>query len=103
KLLANPDINAVLIATPNMFHPEMVPAALQAGKHVMCEKPMAVSFDECKTVKAAIESPKQIVLFTMRLRYSPHYPERHSAIQAGNRASWAKRSKREKSASLSTR
>src|SRR4051794_38783736 len=50
KLLANPDINAVLIATPNMWHKEMVLAALQAGKHVMCEKPMAVNFDECKAI-----------------------------------------------------
>lgn len=83
KLLANPDINAVMIATPNCWHKEMVLAALQAGKHVMCEKPMAVSFEECKAIQGAVSRASQVVLFTMQLRYSPHYQELRRAIEAG--------------------
>ena len=84
KLLANPDINAVLIATPNLLHREMVLAALEAGKHVMCEKPMAVSIDECHAMKAAAEKhPDQVVLYTMQLRYSPRFQVMRQQIEAG--------------------
>ena len=84
KLLANPDINAVLIATPNLLHRDVVLAALEAGKHVMCEKPMAVSIEQCREMKAAGEKhPDQVVLYTMQLRYSPRYVELRKAIEAG--------------------
>jgi len=61
----------------------MVLAALQAGKHVVCEKPMAAGFDECKAIQAAVSASSQVVLFTMQLRYSLHYQELSRAIQAG--------------------
>jgi predicted dehydrogenase len=84
KLLANPDINAVLIATPNCVHKEVVVAALQAGKHVMCEKPMAASIDECNAMKAAAESkPDQVVLYTMQLHYSPRFMTLRKQIDDG--------------------
>jgi len=83
KLLGNPDINAVMIATPNMFHSEMVIAALQAGKHVVCEKPMAVNYDQCKAMKEAEEKTDRVVLYTMQLRYSAHYQELRKQIEAG--------------------
>ena len=84
RLLANRDINAVMIATPNLLHKEMVLAALDAGKHVMCEKPMAVSYDQCKAMKrAGEERPSQVVLYTMQLRYSQRWSELRKAIEAG--------------------
>src|SRR5262249_23569668 len=74
KLLDNKDLNAVLIATPNCVHKEVVVAALEAGKHVMCEKPMAASIDQCKAMKAASEAhPDQVILYTMQLHYSPRF------------------------------
>ncbi len=84
KLLANPDINAVLIATPNCVHKEVVLAALEAGKHVMCEKPMAISIEECNAMKAAAEKrPEQVVLYSMQLRYSPRFQAMRKAIEDG--------------------
>ena len=84
KLLARQDINAVVIATPNLLHKEMVIAALDAGKHVMCEKPMAVSVDECKAMKeAAAKHPEQVVLYTMQMRYSPRWAELRKVIDSG--------------------
>jgi predicted dehydrogenase len=84
KLLSNNDINAVLIATPNCVHKEVVVAALQAGKHVMCEKPMAVSMEECRAMKAAAEAkPDLVVLYTMQLRYSPRFNAMRQAIESG--------------------
>ena len=84
ELLANGDINAVMIATPNLCHQEMVIAALDAGKHVMCEKPMAVSIDQCTAMKSAAgKHPELVVLYTMQMRYSPRWAELRKAIESG--------------------
>jgi len=54
-LLARADIQAVLIATPNHQHCEQTVAAASAGKHVFCEKPMALSLADCDRMIAACE------------------------------------------------
>src|SRR6476659_9380931 len=53
KLLASPDIDAVIIATPPFEHPRMLEAAVDAKKHVYCEKPMGVDLEGARTVIAA--------------------------------------------------
>nr|WP_010140848.1 Gfo/Idh/MocA family oxidoreductase [Oceanicola sp. S124] len=45
-LLADPEVEVISVTTPNAFHPEMAIAALEAGKHVWCEKPMAPKFED---------------------------------------------------------
>src|SRR3984893_17497405 len=45
-LLSDPEIDAVHVCTPNALHFPMVKAALEAGKHVLCEKPLAISVAE---------------------------------------------------------
>ncbi|NTA39709.1 Gfo/Idh/MocA family protein [Agrobacterium salinitolerans] len=58
-LLADPEIDVISVTTPNAFHPEMAIAALEAGKHVWCEKPMAPAFtDAVKMRDAARRSGK---------------------------------------------
>ena len=52
-LIADPDVEVVSVTTPNAFHAEMAIAALEAGKHVWCEKPMAVGFAEAERMAAA--------------------------------------------------
>jgi len=49
-LLANEDINAVSVCTTNFTHAEITIAALKAGKHVLCEKPMATTLDDCQSM-----------------------------------------------------
>lgn len=71
KLLANPDVNAVIIATPNLLHREMFLAALQAGKHVLCEKPAGVSFADAAEMKTAADAVKTVVMFGMQYRNRP--------------------------------
>lgn len=83
QLLANNDIDAVLICTPNMFHKEMVIAALDAGKHVMCEKPMATTIEDCAAMKAAGAKSNKTVLYTMQLRYSKQYEQMRRLISEG--------------------
>ena len=58
-LLADPEIEAVSVCAANHAHAEISIAALKAGKHVLCEKPMAVTLEECEAmVAAAKESGK---------------------------------------------
>jgi predicted dehydrogenase len=53
-LIADPEINAVYVATPVVQHAEQTIAAAEAGKHVLCEKPMALDIDSCdRMIEAA--------------------------------------------------
>ena len=62
KLLALEEIDAVVICTPNAFHKEQSMAALQSGKHVLCEKPIALSSKEVSEVlKTAAEKKKKFM------------------------------------------
>ena len=56
ELLADQQLDAVYIATPVRLHTAQAVAAAEAGKHVLCEKPMAISAAECDTVIAACRS-----------------------------------------------
>ncbi len=53
KVIADPEVDVVSITTPNRFHLEMASAALAAGKHVWCEKPMAPKLAEAEAMLAA--------------------------------------------------
>jgi predicted dehydrogenase len=63
EILADPGVDAVIIATPPYLHAEQMEAALAAGKHVLLEKPMAESLESVRRIVAAVEAaPDQIVL-----------------------------------------
>lgn len=53
ELLAQDDVDAVYIASPHPFHAEMAIAAAQAGKHILCEKPIAMNMEETEAIIAA--------------------------------------------------
>ncbi len=56
ELIADDEIDAVYIATPVYLHAEQTVAAAEAGKHVLCEKPMAMNTSECDRMIAACEA-----------------------------------------------
>jgi predicted dehydrogenase len=63
EILADPKVDAVVIASPPHTHAEMTLAALDAGKHILLEKPMCIHPDEAKRIVAAVrEHPNQVVL-----------------------------------------
>src|SRR5271154_6008697 len=75
KLLTSKEVQAVVIATPTPEHREMTLAALQAGKHVYCEAPLANSIEDAKAIaRAARDSIK--VVFQAGLQERSH-PQRH--------------------------
>ena len=63
ELLANPEIDAVSICTANVAHAELTIAALNAGKHVLCEKPMATTLADCEAmVEAAKKNSRYLMI-----------------------------------------
>lgn len=73
ELLTKADIDAVVVATPDDLHFLMTMAALTAGLHVLCEKPLALNADHAKQMyeKAQAAQVKHMVLFTWR--WQPHF------------------------------
>jgi predicted dehydrogenase len=72
KLLADPSVQAVIIATPTGTHREIALAALAAGKHVYCEVPLANTIEDAKAIaKAARDLPKQIFQPGLQQRSHP--------------------------------
>jgi predicted dehydrogenase len=62
EVVANPDVDVVSVTTPNQFHAEMAIAALEAGKHVWCEKPMATSFADAERMLAAARASGKVTV-----------------------------------------
>ena len=60
SLVADPAVDVVSITTPNAFHPEMAIAALEAGKHVWCEKPMATTLADAERMLAAARASAKV-------------------------------------------
>jgi predicted dehydrogenase len=84
KLLAS-DVDAVIIATPPFEHPRMLDAAVQAKKHVYCEKPMGVDVAGCKRVIATGKKcdPKKTLSVGFQQRYGPVYLEAYKRLKEG--------------------
>ncbi|MBP1993936.1 Gfo/Idh/MocA family protein [Paenibacillus eucommiae] len=68
-VLARDDIDAVDICTPNLYHSEIAIAALNAGKHVFCEKPDAVNQHEALKMKQAAESSGKVLMVMRNNRF----------------------------------
>jgi predicted dehydrogenase len=85
KLLAANDLDAVIIATPPFEHPRMLAAAIEARKHVYCEKPMGVDLEGVKKIIAAGRKadPKKNVSVGFQQRYGPVYLEAYKRIRDG--------------------
>jgi predicted dehydrogenase len=83
ELLSDPKIDAVLICTPNLFHKQIVLDSLEAGKFVICEKPMAISWQECQEMKAAEKKYSKFVFYSMQLRYAHKYQDLKNILKSG--------------------
>ncbi len=94
ELLRSPDVDAVIIATPHYQHTPLGIAALEAGKHVMIEKPISAhKADAEKLITAAAKHPAQVFAGMFQLRTEPRYQKIQKLIREGHlgaivRVSW---------------
>jgi len=83
KLIANKEIDAVCINTPNTLHAEMAIAAARAGKHVMVEKPMAATMEEADAMIEAAEKNGVFLMIDQTQRFWPVHEVAAVIIQSG--------------------
>ncbi|MBL7697447.1 MAG: Gfo/Idh/MocA family oxidoreductase [Chitinophagaceae bacterium] len=84
KLLQNKDVDAVLISSPCYTHPEFLEAAIQAGKHVYCEKPVAVDVVGVKRAQNAAKGiTNKSITIGFQIRHASPYVEMVKRVHAG--------------------
>jgi predicted dehydrogenase len=79
----NADIEALYIGLPNSMHCEYTVRGAQAGKHVLCEKPMAISSAECRTMIDACRKADRRLMIAYRMQHDPVWQLAHDLVQAG--------------------
>ena len=83
KILEDPAIDAVDIVTPTFTHKTMVTEALQAGKHVLCEKPPARNVEETRAICQAAEASDKVLMFAFIKRFSKDIQFIKSYVDSG--------------------
>jgi len=71
----NPDIDIIYVVLPNSMHAEYTIRGAQAGKHMICEKPMALSVADCDKMIAACKKAGKFLSIGYRLHYDPYHHE----------------------------
>lgn len=82
-VMKNPEVDAVIIACPTKFHKEITIAAAEAGKHIFCEKPMAMDENECDEMIAAAEKNGVKLQIGFMRRFDESFQEAKRLIEAG--------------------
>jgi predicted dehydrogenase len=80
----NPEVDVIYIVLPNGMHAEYTVRGLQAGKHVLCEKPMANSPAECQQMVDAGKKADRKLMIAYRCRYEPYNREAIRIAQSGD-------------------
>ncbi len=83
ELLADPDIDAVYIPLPNHLHVPWSIKAAEAGKHVLCEKPIALSADEARTLVAARDRTGVLIQEAFMVRTHPQWLAVRDEVRGG--------------------
>jgi predicted dehydrogenase len=82
-VIENPQVELVLITTPNYLHAEMAIAAAKAGKHIMCEKPMSMNLEEGNAMVEAVRDAGVISQVDFVYRKCPTIVEAKKMIDSG--------------------
>jgi predicted dehydrogenase len=82
-LLANEDINAVSVCTTNFTHAEITIAALKAGKHVLCEKPMATTLEDCQSMVDTAQDESRFLIIGHNQRLAKSHVRAKELLATG--------------------
>jgi len=83
ELVKAPNVDWVMIGSWNSLHAEHTVAAFEAGKHVFCEKPLALTIEDCVAMRDAWKKSGKIFTIGFTLRYSPHYQRIKEIVTSG--------------------
>ena len=83
QLFGDPAVEAVDLCLPTYLHASMAIAALNAGKHVLVEKPMGLSGEECDSMIAAARSNGKVLMVAQVIRFWPDYVAARDMVNAG--------------------
>lgn len=83
EIIADPSIDAILIATPTDTHSDLIETATQAGKAVLCEKPVDLSLERALACKSVAEASGQPVMVGFNRRFDPSFSSLKSAVDNG--------------------
>lgn len=83
ELLADPTIDAVSVCAANYAHAELTIKALKAGKHVLCEKPMATTIEDCEAMVAAAQESGKFLMIGHNQRLAKAHVKAKELIDAG--------------------
>ncbi len=83
RMLSDPELDAVYIASPNAVHADQAVAAARAGKHVLCDKPMALTEADGERMIRAADDNKVRLDVAYRQRYHPAHEEACRRVQSG--------------------
>jgi predicted dehydrogenase len=84
RIRDNPDIDVIYVVLPNSMHAEYTIRAARAGKHVLCEKPMAVSVSECDQMIDACREAGRMLAIGYRLHFEPYNLEMRRLVRENN-------------------
>jgi glucose-fructose oxidoreductase len=84
QCLQRDDVNAVYIALPNAMHCDYTVEAARAGVHVLCEKPMAVTADECRRMLRTCQTNRVKLMIAYRLPFQPASAKAIELVRAGH-------------------
>ncbi len=84
NLLAVDELQGIIIATPNYTHCPLTVAALKAGKHVLCEKPMATTVKDCEEMIKVARKSEKILQIGLEYRHAPIYQKMNMLIKRGD-------------------
>src|SRR5260370_4810581 len=82
-LLRREEVDAVIVSTPPSLHAEMCIEALKSGKHVLCEKPLARTPEECRRILAAAQDAGRFVATGFNYRFYPSFRNARALLDAG--------------------
>jgi len=83
EIAGNPDIDAVTVATPDFAHTEIVCAMLEAGKHVLVEKPMATAVDDARRIVLTARRTGRFLMVDFHNRWNPPFADAIEKIDSG--------------------